>query len=225
MKAIGALLLLTACIGDAARITSEDGETISAEVISYQDGMFKIRKDGKVYDFPIEKLDNIKFEFAKEQSNVRVDIKRISTNISKSERGYRRYYINPSVQIDCRNYVHSVKQRPILLLRLNIQESKSGVIKELVLWYDWEKDRGWSEISSKDPCDPEKVSEEQPQCDWKNLSPITLAEGSSGYSKSIMFEVKPKVLAARAEIWFNGLLVASETKNNDYHFPVPASWK
>lgn len=225
MKKIGALLLLTTCIADAAWITSEDGETISAEVISYQDGIFKIRKDGKVYDFPVEKLDNIKFEFSEEQSNVHVDIKRISTNISKSKRGYQRYYINPSVQIDCRNYVHSFKQRPILLLRLNIKESKSGVIKQRVLWYDWDKDRGWSESSNKDPCDPKKVSEEQPQCDWKNLSPITLAAGSSGYSKSIMFEVKPKVLAARAEIWFNGLLIASEIKNNDYHFPLPASWK
>ena len=224
--------LLLACTVHAAVITSKEGKTVEAEVISYKDGVFTIEKDGKEHVYPLALIERIDFkEIEKEPPtpNMKIDIRRMSTVVSK-RKGLSNdiYDIKPSIQIDCRCHVEAYRQRPLVVLRMYIQESKTGVIKESVFWYNWEKDTGWASTTKpfSKPCDPQKTSAKQPQCDWERLSPITLAELDLSYSPNpLQCQVKPKVLAMRAEVWLGGRLVVAENKQKDYHFPLPSSWK
>jgi hypothetical protein len=236
--------MLLALAVQGARITSHDGKTITAEVISFDNGVFRIRRNGKVVECPSSSLSKITFETTESPgviagSKVKMDIVKVSANISRWDRndwkewttisipysywdGDRSdvYYLKPSVRINCRAIGNTFGRRPVVALRLNIQEPKSGSIEQMVLLYDWEDDYGWREAA-----DPGETSKSQPQCALARLSPETLDKGSARNYQPIRFANRVKVLATRAEIWVGGNLVDSKTEQIDWGVPLPREWK
>lgn len=234
MKKIIAIALLTALAAQGATIISKEGKVVEAEVLSYKDGVFTIRRDGNVHEYLAASLERIIFESdepepeltqepeSKPKSNVKVDIKKSSIY---NEKGYgEKVYLCPSVNIDFRTTASDYQIRPVVEVLVLVERRTSGSLEVCKMFYAW--DKGWERFrfEGRYKTDIPLLSKEQPKCDWKKISPRTLAgRNEKNYELKDGFDKNPKILAHKVCIWLDGEIIATSEQIKTKK-PIPKDW-
>jgi len=218
---------LAVAAGVHAALVTVDGRTYQADVVSYGEGVFTLRYDGRTRTVKAAQVERIEFEATEAASDpYKFDICKTSVVVSRIGAGSRDCFeIKPQVRVDGRCYVSTFRRRPVFVLRVNLMEYETRSVAEKMLVYDWKDGRGWRFVTPVAPCDPAADSRAQPDCDWYTLSTATLDNNDSRFfHEQLTFALRQKVLSTRVEVWVDGNLIASASDQKDTSFPLPSGW-
>ncbi len=233
MKKIIAIALLAALAAQGAMITSKDGRIVDAEVLSYKDGVFSIRSEGREYEIRADDLKRIDFEIVepepegelasapKPRNNIKVDISKVSIHYDKIPYGI---YLRPELKIDFRTPATKYKIRPVIEMLILTERKESKTLELHRMYFVW--DKGWVGYRPEGyrAINIKELSEQQPFCDWKDLSPENLSgrDGSSGLDED-RFTKAPAIMAHKVCVWLDGEVIA-ESEEIKTRKPIPKDW-